>query len=197
MTLEILKLTWKRCRRNSSCQQARLLLMVTFSHGQTPLWPLMIGINLYIYVSKTRKRMSELLRMDKVEIALNPKRFMRVRIQQVLTKPIIYIICIPCWICFPLPLVLAQSRKMQKSPSLMDIRVRLKSTRQTMTDNLQSTSVHRLRVGTLLMELFQKECSLSLMTATIVSICKERSVLHLIILERNTNLLFVQSLLLQ
>lgn len=80
---------------------------------------------------------------------------------------------------------------------LMDIRVRLKSTRQTMTDNLQSTSVHRLRVGTLLMELFQKEYSLSLMTATIVSICKERSVLHLIILERNTNLLFVQSLLLQ
>lgn len=133
----------------------------------------------------------------KIEIALNPRRFMRVRIQQVLTKPIIYIICIPCWICFPLPLVLAQSRKMQKSPSLMDIRVRLKSTRQTMTDNLQSTSVHRLRVGTLLMELFQKEYSLSLMTATIVSICKERSVLHLIILERNTNLLFVQSLLLQ
>lgn len=42
----------ERCRRNSSCQQARLLLMVTFSHGQTPLWPLMIGINLYIYVSK-------------------------------------------------------------------------------------------------------------------------------------------------
>ena len=141
--------------------------------------------------------MSELLKMGKIEIALNPRRFMRVRIQQVLTKPIIYIICIPCWICFPLPLVLAQSRKMQKSPSLMDIRVRLKSTRQTMKDNLQSTSVHRLRVGTLLLELFQKECSLGLMTATIVSICKERSVLHLIILERNTNLLFVQSLLLQ
>lgn len=31
---------------------------------------------IYICVSKTRKRMSELLRMDKVEIALNPRRFM-------------------------------------------------------------------------------------------------------------------------
>lgn len=31
---------------------------------------------IYIYASKTRKKMSELLKMGKIEIALNPRRFM-------------------------------------------------------------------------------------------------------------------------
>lgn len=68
---------------------------------------------IYIYVSKTRKKISELLKMDKVEIALSPRRFMQAQILQEQTKLITCIICILCLICFLQLLDLEPSRKMQ------------------------------------------------------------------------------------